>query len=85
MSSSDSAPTDRPALVGNPERWAELCCGADGPKSLQDHVGSDRPVTGLHIVSFKDAKIATLHLLHAAADAMALKAILDSWALVLRG
>ena len=55
MPSSESAPMDRPALVGNPEDWAELCCGAEGPKSLQDYVSSDRPVTGLHIVSFKDA------------------------------
>lgn len=85
MPSTASAPTDRPALVGNPEEWAELCCGADGPKSLQDYVSSDRPITGLHIVSFKDATIVTLHWLHAAADAMALKAVLDSWALVLRG
>lgn len=85
LPSSASAPTDRPAVVGNPEEWAELCCGADGPKSLQDYVGSDRPVTGLHIVSFKDATVVTLHWLHAAADAMALKAILDSWVLILGG
>ncbi|KAH8771949.1 hypothetical protein F5883DRAFT_665143 [Diaporthe sp. PMI_573] len=69
----------------NPEDWAELCCGADAPKSLQDYVSSDRPVTGLHIVSFEDATIVTLHWLHAAADAMALKAILDSWVLILQG
>lgn len=85
MPSCESAPTERPAIVGNPEEWAELCCGVDGPKSLQDYVGSDRPVTGLHIVSFKDATIVTLHWLHAAADAMALKAILDNWVLILQG
>ncbi|KAJ0108384.1 hypothetical protein J7T55_005361 [Diaporthe amygdali] len=85
MPSSESATMDRPAIVGNPEDWAELCCGADGPKSLQDYVGSDRPVTGLHIISLKDATIVTLHWLHAAADAMALKAILDNWVLILQG
>ncbi|CAN8101519.1 unnamed protein product [Discula destructiva] len=85
MPSSDSALMDRPTIVGNPEEWAEMCCGADGPKSLQDYLGSDRPVTGLRIVSFKDATIITLHWLHAAADAMALKAILENWVLMLQG
>lgn len=83
--SSDSAPIELPSLVGNPENWAELCCGTGGPKSLQDYVCSDRPVTGLHIVSFKDATIVTLHWLHCVADAMALKAILDNWVLILQG
>lgn len=85
MPSSKIAPVERPAIVGNPEDWAELCCGTDGPKSPQDYIGSDRPVTGLHIVSFNDATIVTLHWLHAIADAMALKAILDSWVSILQG
>lgn len=85
MPSSNAVPLVHPAIMGNPEDWAALSCGADGPKSLQDYIGSDRPVTGLHIVSFKDATIVTLHWLHAVADAMALKAILDNWTLVLQG
>lgn len=83
--SSKSAPSDRPALVGNPEDWTELCCGADSPKTISDYMGSDRPVTGLRVVSFKDATIVNIHWLHIAADAMALKAILDNWVLVLQG
>ncbi|KAL5381612.1 hypothetical protein DPSP01_007060 [Paraphaeosphaeria sporulosa] len=83
--SSKSAPKERPALVGNPEDWTELCCGADAPKTSADYVGSDRPVTGLRVVSFKDATIVNIHWLHIAADAMALKAILDNWVLVLEG
>ncbi|CAI6249692.1 unnamed protein product [Periconia digitata] len=83
--SSSSAPKDRPALMGNPEDWTELCCGADAPKTISDYVGSDRPLTGLRVVSLKDATIVNLHWLHAAADGMALKAILDNWQLCLQG
>lgn len=71
--------------MGNAEDWAELCCGPDGPKVLSDYTSSDRSVTGLRIISFKDATIVVLHWLHVVADAMALKAILDNWALVLNG
>lgn len=83
--SSKSAPRDRPALVGNPEEWTELCCGADSPKTISDYAGSDRPITGLRVVSFKDATIVNIHWLHVAADAMALKAILDNLVFVLQG
>lgn len=83
--SSRSVPSDRPALVGNPEDWVKLCCGPNPPTTSADYVGSDRPITGLRIVTFKDATIIDLHWLHIAADAMALKAILDNWVLVLQG
>lgn len=74
-----------PAIVGSPENWAEMCCGADGPKSLADYTSSDRSVTGLRVISFRDATIVSLHWLQAVVDAMALKAILDNWVLVLQG
>lgn len=74
-----------PAIVGNPEDWADLCCGPEGPKTLADYTSTDRSVTGLRVISFKDATIVVLHWLHAVADAMALKAILDNWVLVLSG
>lgn len=80
-----SAPAERPAVVGNPEDWSELCCGANPMKTIADYVGTDHPITGLRIVSFKDATIVNFHWLHIAADAMALKAILDNWVLVLQG
>lgn len=48
-------------------------------------MSSERPITGLRVVSFKDATIVNFHWLHIAADAMALKAIPDNWMLVLRG
>lgn len=81
----NSVPLNRPALLGNPEDWTELCCGPNPPKTSADYVRSDRPVTGLRIVTFKDATIVDLHWLHIAADAMALKAILENWVLVLQG
>lgn len=74
-----------PVIAGNPEDWTEMCCGADGPKSLADYTTSDRSATGLRVISFRDATIVSLHWLHSVADAMALKAILDNWVLMLQG
>ncbi|KAH8655886.1 hypothetical protein BX600DRAFT_526359 [Xylariales sp. PMI_506] len=85
LPTSIAVPLHRPAIVGNPEHWAELACGLDCPRSLDDYLLSDRPVLGLRIISFDDATIVTLHWLHVAADALGLKAILDSWVLMLQG
>ncbi|PVH92026.1 hypothetical protein DM02DRAFT_701819 [Periconia macrospinosa] len=82
---SNSAPLNYPEIVGNAEDWSELCCGADSPRTISDYVGLERPVTGLRVVSFKDTTIINIHWLHIVADAMALKAILDNWVLVLEG
>lgn len=59
--SSNSAPLEKPALLGNPEDWSELCCGSDPPKTSADYVRSDRSVTGLRVVTFQDATIVDVH------------------------
>ena len=83
--STKTAPTDRPTVVGNPSDWTTLCCGENPPTTSNDYIGTDRPLTGLRIVSYTDATIVDLHWLHIAADAMGLKAILENWVLVLKG
>lgn len=40
---------------------------------------------GLHIVSFNDATLVTLHWLHVAFDALGFGALLDSWVLMVQG
>ncbi|KAH8889208.1 hypothetical protein GQ53DRAFT_842924 [Thozetella sp. PMI_491] len=85
LPTSTSLPLSSPAIVGDPEQWAELACGPGSPKSLDDYLQTDRPVLGLRIVSFNDATIVTLHWFHVAADALGLKAILDNWVLMLKG
>lgn len=76
---------DRPAIVGDPEQWAELACGPESPKSADDYLLTDRPVTGLRIISFRNATLVTLHWYHVASDAMGIKAVVNSWVLMLQG
>lgn len=85
LPTSSSIPLDHAAIVGDPEQWAELACGSDSPKSIDDYALTDRPVLGLRIISFTDATLVTIHWLHVAADAMGLKAIIESWMLALQG
>jgi hypothetical protein len=56
-----------------------------GPSKLSDYLNTDIPQLGLHIVSFTDTTLVTIHWPHTMGDAMAKKTILDAWTLVLKG
>ncbi|KAF9774013.1 hypothetical protein IL306_008065 [Fusarium sp. DS 682] len=60
-------------------------CGPGGPTSIDDYLYSVRPILGLHIVSFKDATLVTLHWLHIACDAMGMKGLVDGWVRAMEG
>ena len=53
------------------------------PQCLDDYIFTDRPMLGLHIVSFVDATLITLSWSHVLADALGNKALFDAWSLVL--
>ncbi len=72
-------PSAKPAVVGDPDDFIELARGPGCPTSGDDYFYSDRPVLGLHIVSFNDATLVTLHWLHVACDALGFKALAESW------
>ncbi|KAF5018463.1 hypothetical protein F66182_9560 [Fusarium sp. NRRL 66182] len=78
-------PSSRPAVVGDPDESIDLACGPGCPKSIDDYLYSDRPLLGLHVVSFKDATLVTLHWLHIACDAMGMKALVHGWVLAMQG
>ncbi|KPM35798.1 hypothetical protein AK830_g10771 [Neonectria ditissima] len=78
-------PSARPAVVGNPDETIDLACGPGCPTSIDDYLYSDRPLLGLHVVSFNDATLVTLHWLHIACDALGMKALVNGWVLTMQG
>ncbi|KAH7120465.1 hypothetical protein EDB81DRAFT_231646 [Dactylonectria macrodidyma] len=78
-------PSSRPAVVGDPDECIDLACGPGCPTSIDNYLSSDRPLLGLHVVSFKDATLVTLHWLHIACDAMGMKALVGGWVLAMQG
>ncbi|OAA33220.1 Chloramphenicol acetyltransferase-like domain protein [Moelleriella libera RCEF 2490] len=57
----------------------------DAPDSFKELLKTDSPITWLYIVSFNDATIVTLGVLHMLVDAGSIEAILRAWTLVLAG
>ncbi|KAH6962656.1 hypothetical protein BKA56DRAFT_498440 [Ilyonectria sp. MPI-CAGE-AT-0026] len=77
-------PSARPAVVGDPDECIDLACGPGCPTSIDDYLYTDRPLLGLHVVSFKDATLVTLHWLHIACDALGMKALVGGWVLAMQ-
>ncbi|KAM0197876.1 hypothetical protein ACHAPI_004608 [Fusarium lateritium] len=78
-------PSPHPAIVGDPDETIDLACGPGCPTSIDDYLYSDRPMLGLHIVSFKDATLVTLHWLHVACDAIGMQGLVDGWVRAMEG
>lgn len=78
-------PSGVPAIVGDPDDFIDLTQGPGCPSTGDDYFYSDRPVLGLHVVSFTDATLVTLHWLHIACDALGFKALAESWSLMIQG
>ncbi|RGP72353.1 family regulatory [Fusarium longipes] len=78
-------PSTHPAIVGDPEETVELACGPGCPTSIDDYLYTDHPLLGLHVVSFKDATLVTLHWLHIACDALGMKDLYHGWVKAMKG
>ncbi|PHH89550.1 hypothetical protein CDD83_5809 [Cordyceps sp. RAO-2017] len=78
-------PSTQPAIVGNAEDFSPLYLGPDSPTKFNDYLFSDRSIAGLHVVSFTDATVVVLNWLHTAFDAMAKRALIDAWVLMMQG
>lgn len=78
-------PSTNPALVGNADDLKSLYLGPDSPTKLEDYLHTDRSITGLRVVSFRDATIVVISWLHAAFDITAKRALLDAWILMMEG
>ncbi|XXH02505.1 hypothetical protein Hte_008881 [Hypoxylon texense] len=75
----------RPALVGDPDDLSDLIYGPEIPRKLDDYIYTDRPELGLRIVSFSNSTIVVLHWMHLSFDALAKRALLKAWVLMLQG
>lgn len=71
--------------MGRGEDFITLMRRREDPQCLEDYLYTDRPMLGLHIVSFTDATLITLSWSHVLLDGMGRKALLDAWSLVLQG
>jgi hypothetical protein len=78
-------PTNAPAMLADPDEFTPLSCDATTPTSIDSYLLEDRPQVGMHVVSFEDATLVTMHWLHATFDAVSWAAIFDAWQLVLAG
>ncbi|PON24195.1 hypothetical protein TGAM01_v206883 [Trichoderma gamsii] len=72
-------------IVADPDEFLPLAKGPDCPAVVDDYLYSDRPLFGLHIVSFTDSTLVTLHWLHVACDTLGNKAVMQNWMLMLQG
>lgn len=57
---------------------------ANTPSRLKDYVNQDRPLLGLHVISFDDATIVTMTWPHVLFDIMALTDLFQAWILNLQ-
>lgn len=56
-------------VPGNPDDFLNLMRKDGDPTTLEDYLDSDRPLLGLHVVSFDDATLLTLSWSHVVLDA----------------
>ena len=73
-------PSDRPAVVSDPDDLEELAWGPGyTPGGISDYLTADRPVLGLRVNSFTDTTIATLQWQHVAFDALGMQYVVEGW------
>ncbi|KAI0868946.1 hypothetical protein GGS24DRAFT_506236 [Hypoxylon argillaceum] len=78
--SESSSPTIVPG-----EGFVSLTRRPGDPTSFEDYLYTDRPMLGLHIVSFSDSTLVSLCSSHILFDAMGRKELLNAWSLTLQG
>ncbi|KAF7551753.1 hypothetical protein G7Z17_g4809 [Cylindrodendrum hubeiense] len=80
------SPSDRPAVVGNPDDLADLAYEPGyKPGGIQDYITSDIPVLGLRVNSFTDKTVVVLQWQHVAFDALGMQYVIEGWRSMLWG
>lgn len=80
------APSVRPAVVGDPDVFADLAWEEGyAPGGIKDYLGVEKPVLGLRVHSFTDMTIAVLQWQHVAFDALGMQYVVENWARMLQG
>lgn len=78
-------PSPRVANWADADKLQTLSHLPGSPKSLDHYLHSDDSQLGLHIVSFTDATLVSLHWPHTLFDGMGKMALLNAWSLMLQG
>lgn len=79
-------PSDRPAVVGDPDDLASLAWEPDyKPGGINDYLTADIPVLGLRVNSFTDRTVVVLQWQHVAFDALGMQYVVENWARMLWG
>jgi hypothetical protein len=79
-------PSDRPAIVGDPDDLAPLAWEPGyKPGGISDYLAADIPVLGLRVNSFTDKTVAVLQWQHVAFDALGMQYVVENWARMLWG
>ncbi|AEO59460.1 hypothetical protein MYCTH_2307806 [Thermothelomyces thermophilus ATCC 42464] len=79
-------PSDRPAVVGDPDDLADLAWEpGHRPGGISDYLAADIPVLGLRVNSFTDKTVAVLQWQHVAFDAIGMQYVVENWSRVLWG
>ncbi|RDA85223.1 hypothetical protein CP532_3290 [Ophiocordyceps camponoti-leonardi (nom. inval.)] len=78
-------PSSRVAVLAKSNEFEDLARGPNTPRTLQDYIDSQEPMLGLHVVSFSDATLVSLHWPHMFMDGMAGGDVLRAVSLALQG
>ncbi|KAH8666844.1 hypothetical protein BX600DRAFT_481192 [Xylariales sp. PMI_506] len=79
------ANSTRPAVVGDPEEFTDLCRCQGMPTKIEDYFTQDRGQLGLHVVKFRDATLVVLYYNHTSFDLLGWGALMTAWTHVLHG
>lgn len=77
--------SNRPAVVGDPEKFTPLARAPGTPASIDDYLYEDRGQLGLHVVSFTDATLVVLYFTHTTLDLLGWGALLAAWTSEMHG
>ncbi|KAK9799875.1 putative LysR family regulatory protein [Seiridium cardinale] len=80
-----SSAAQRPVVFDASDTIAEFAWPRNLPRSLDDFIGSDRPLVTIHLTAYTDATLLSIGWPHIMSDIMGLKNLMDAWALILAG
>ncbi|KAF3760398.1 hypothetical protein M406DRAFT_343506 [Cryphonectria parasitica EP155] len=78
-------PTQEPSIQRGADDFRDFAARADMPMTIEEMIHRDLPQISLHVTSFQDATLVGLVWPHTLMDAFGIKALWQSWSLVLSG
>lgn len=79
------ANADKPHVACNVDDFLDWMRPPGYPERLEEYLGSDAPLLGVHAVSFADATLVTFAWLHTLSDIMGVRELFTAWVAMLEG